>query len=377
MHILIAPNAFKNSIGAAEAAEAIRRGLQASKLSCTASCFPVGDGGDGTGKLLADHLGAKLIEAEVQDPLGKNIDSFFWLTDDGKTAIIELSAASGLRLLGTHQYDPGKATTFGTGQLIRMALEKGAGRILVAIGGSATVDGGVGALRAMGVKFFDQKRELTQDLPVAIMNLTRVDLSGLDPRIFEIELVLLCDVDNPLLGEQGAAAVYGPQKGARPEMITKLEAGLAKLSAVGHELTGMDMGSLTRGGAAGGIAAGLAVFLGAKLVNGIEYFLDRTGFDEQLRQADLLITAEGRIDGQTLQGKAPFGVAIRAKAIQVPVLGLAGGVPLEADRHLEHYFDVLLSIGNEPSSGERAIERTARNLLRSATQIGNLMALFS
>jgi glycerate kinase len=372
MHILIAPNAFKNSLSAPEAAEAIREGLLQSDLPCSLQCFPIGDGGDGTAELIIHHMEGTFYETESADPLGRRIKTSIGFTDDGKTAVIEMADSSGLKLLKPEEYDPLHASSFGTGELIRTALDKGARRIILGIGGSATVDGGCGILQALGIRFLDQAKMDLGIIPENLVQLDTIDVSGLDKRIWETELIVLCDVDNFLLGETGAAAVFGPQKGASAADITLLEKALSKLREVSLLKTGKNMNTIRHGGAAGGSAAGMFVFLNARIKQGIEYFLDITGFDLALQKADLLITAEGSIDLQTLEGKGPFGVARRAKKKGIPVIGLAGAVPLEDNLQLSHYFDVLLAIGNQPEDINMAMEHTALNLRHTALQIGNL-----
>ena len=257
MHILIAPNAFKNSLDATAAAEAIRKGLQQSKLKCTCECFPVGDGGDGTAALLIQKCGGKIVPAEVHDPLGRKIRAGFGLIDNGKTAVIEMADASGLRLLRREEYDPLHANTFGTGELIQRTLDKGVNKIIIGIGGSATVDGGTGILRALGVRFLDANGKILPNLPADLAGLESIDLSGLDQRISHCALTVLCDVENPLLGEEGAAKIFGPQKGATEPVIKKLEAALTKLREIMFRQTGKDLAVIKQGGAAGGVAAGM------------------------------------------------------------------------------------------------------------------------
>ena len=373
MHILIAPNAFKNSLSAIDAADAIGKGLQQSRLKCSIIPFPVGDGGDGTGALLMNHLHGKIINRTVRNPIGRKINSFFGLTGNGSTAIIELADASGLRLLQQNEYDPLHTTTHGTGELINGALEMNVNKIILCIGGSATVDGGIGIMEALGAKLYDAKGNILKAVPASFIDLADIDLSGINKKIYDIELIILCDVENYLLGENGAAAVFGPQKGASEKDVQQLEKGFIQLSNIAFKKTGKDMTAIKCGGAAGGVAAGLFTFLNAKLVNGIEYFLDATSFDKALEQADIVITGEGSIDKQTLHGKGPFGVAKRAKEKSIPVIGLAGQVPLIIDRRLQEYFDVLLPISHEVMDLETAIENTYGNLTRTAKMIGELI----
>lgn len=371
--VLVAPNAFKHSLNATEVALAIQEGLHQSRLDCLCECFPVGDGGDGTGELMIRRHNGLIISTEVSDPLGRKIMASFGLVNNGETAIIEMANASGIQLVEPEALDPLRATSSGTGQLISKALDNGAKEIVLAIGGSATVDGGTGILRTLGMRFLDVAGgELLT--PESLTALASVDVSGLDQRILACEITILCDVENTLLGDEGSAAVFGPQKGATPEGVKKLDASLATLARVALAQTGIDMATVKHGGAAGGVAAGLYTFLNAKLVNGIDFFLDFTGFNDSLATADLVITGEGSLDEQTLHGKGPFGVAYRAKKNNLPVIGLAGKVPLEPNEKLGQYFDVLLAIGNGPTDIATALKHTEQNLIRTARQLGNLLA---
>jgi len=382
MRILIAPNAFKNSLSAEEAALAIERGLKASAFAGTVGCFPIADGGDGTGELIVRHRRGSMITVPARDPLGRMGLAELGLIDGGAVeandggaiGVIEMANASGLRLLRKEELNPLRASSFGTGEMIRHALDRGVGTILLGVGGSATVDGGCGILEALGVRFLDRSGSVLDGLPDRLAELATVDLSGLDMRLSECAIVVLCDVNNTLLGPDGAAAVFGPQKGASAGEVLRLEAGLARLAEVALQQLGIDMAGVERGGAAGGTAAGLYAFLHARLVNGIDEFLSITDFDKALEGCDLLITGEGSIDEQTLNGKGPYGVAVRAKARGIPVIGLAGKVPAESNEALGHYFDVLLAIGNGPMSLEEAMRDTAVNLERTARAIGNLLA---
>ncbi|MDB5144794.1 MAG: glycerate kinase [Mucilaginibacter sp.] len=373
MHILIAPNAFKNSLDAAKVAAAIEQGLKLSKLDCTTECFPIADGGDGTGSLIIESCKGKVISKEVHDPLGRKIEASFGLIYNGKTAVIEMANASGLRLLNKDELNPLKASSYGTGQLIRFALDEGANKIIIAMGGSATVDGGCGILSALGIVFLDAKGERLIATPEFLINMAKIDTSELDPRILDCEVVILCDVDNQLLGPEGAASIFGPQKGASPDDVQVLDDFLKTFAEVSAAQTGIDMADVKHGGAAGGAAAGLHSWINAKLVNGIEYFLSVTKFDKALSRSDLVITGEGSIDKQTLQGKGPYGVALRAKNKNIPVMGLAGKVPLEPDAELQQYFDVLLSINNEPGDIAEMMVNTEKNLVRTGTAVGDMI----
>lgn len=377
VRILIAPNAFKNSLDATAAAEAIRQGLQRSKLKCTCECFPVGDGGDGTAALLIQKRSGKIMSAEVRDPLGRKVRAGLGLVDHGRTAVIEMADASGLRLLRREEYDPLSADSFGTGELIQRALDAGVNRILLGIGGSATVDGGTGILRALGVRFLDANGKILLNMPSDLAGLASVDLSALDQRILPCPLIVLCDVENPLLGDEGAAKFFGPQKGATATVVTMLEAALTRFRDVVFRQTGKDLAAMKHGGAAGGVAAGLAGLLNARLVNGIDHFLDATGFDGALAETDLVITGEGRMDEQTLHGKGPYGVASRARKRDIPVIGLAGQVSPEAEASLRRHFAQLLVINPPLVEPANAMKQTAQNLQRMATALGNQLAVKS
>src|SRR6266480_8115392 len=250
MHILIAPNAFKNSLDAEEAAHAIGEGLMESRLKCTCEYFPIGDGGDGTAELIIKKCGGSLVAAAVPDPLGRMKNASFGLIDEGKTAVIEMADASGLRLLGKDELDPLHASSAGTGELIKLALDKNVRKVIIAMGGSATVDGGSGILTALGIRFLNKEGFPLGRLPEDLVNLAKIDRSGLDKRSFNAEMVVLCDVNNKLLGEEGAAAVFGPQKGASPEEVKKLESSLVRFADVALKETGTNMAAVEYGGTA-------------------------------------------------------------------------------------------------------------------------------
>jgi len=371
MHILIAPNAFKNSLDAPQVARAIEQGLKQSQLKCTTECFPIADGGDGTGSLIIERRKGIVIAQQMHDPLGRKIDSRFGLIDNGKTAVIEMADASGLRLLKKEELNPMQTSSYGTGELINAALDRGASKIIIAMGGSATVDGGCGILKALGIDFLDKDGKRLKAVPDELLKLVKIDDSGLDRRILHTEIVILCDVNNKLLGPEGAAHLFGPQKGAAPSDVKLLDSFLANFAAVSKAQLGTDMTIIKHGGAAGGATAGLHTWVSAKLVNGIEYFLSLTGFDEALKHANLVITGEGSIDNQTLQGKGPYGVALKAKEKNITVIGLAGKVPSKSDAELQKYFDVLLSINKDSIDMATAMASTEKNLITTAQVVGD------
>jgi len=375
MNILIAPNAFKESLSAEEAAASIAEGFRQSKLTCKLTLMPIADGGDGTAALIAKQMNSKAISAMVHEPLGRKIESSFWFLDNEKTAIIELSDASGLRLLKSDELNPLVTNTRGTGELIRAALDKGAKKLLLGVGGSATVDCATGLLTMLGIRFLNQEGKEIIDLPMGLDQLNSIDLSRLDTRLKSCEIIVLCDVQNTLLGFNGSASVFGPQKGASEKEVVTLENCLKRLNGTAKELLKVDMAALKYGGAAGGVAAGLAAFLNAELVSGIEFFLDTIFFHTELQKADLVITAEGSLDAQTMEGKGPFGVAKRAKNKKIPVIALAGQIPLQIKNEMRDYFDIILPIGHAPVSITEAVQNTSADLLRSSCELGNLLAL--
>jgi glycerate kinase len=377
MHILIAPNAFKNSLPANEVAAAVQEGLQQSSFHGSSFSFPICDGGDGTAALIIRHFKGQYLKSRAQDPLGRSMDAFIGLIENGSTAVIEMATASGLQLLRPTERDPLHTSSYGTGELIKLALNQNAGKIMLGVGGSCTVDGGCGILTALGIRLIDSSGKELPATPQGLIQLASIDFSGLDKKIQDVEITVLCDVDNKLLGQQGAAVVFGPQKGASPADVLVLEKALERLSEITLQQTGKNMAVIPHGGAAGGAAAAMATFLGAKLVSGTDYFLDITDFDKELEKADILLTGEGSIDEQTLLGKAPMGVAHRAKQKNIPVIGVAGKIPEKPNQELSRYFDVLLSIGNKPMNNDAALRNTRDNLVRTSRQIGNLLALGS
>ncbi len=373
MHILISPNAYKNSLTAQLAAAAIERGFQKSALNCTTECFPIGDGGDGTGDLLVEKNNGNTVTLMANDPLGREISTTYGLIDNHKTAVIEMANASGLRLLKSSELDPLRASSYGTGQLILDALSRGVSKIIIAMGGSATVDGGTGILTALGVRFLDNKG-LALNRIGEFTSLHTIDLTSLDKRILHCEIIVLCDVDNLLLGSTGSAAMFGPQKGAGKEDVVSLEVALTRLANLVLVTTGKEIAQLPYGGTAGGAAAGLYALLNAKLVNGAESFLSLTNFDASLASANLVITGEGSIDEQTLQGKGPYAVAYAAKQRNIPVIALAGKIPAEPNEKLSAYFDQLLSINKAFTDIKTALASTEENLETMALEIGNKLS---
>jgi len=375
MRILIAPNAFKGSISAFDAAKAIEEGILRAMPDADCMLLPIADGGDGTADVLVQGVGGRFITAQVINPLGKPISTTFALLSDGLTAMIEMANASGLRLIATEDRNPLIATTYGTGQLLQAALNVGARKIIIGLGGSATVDGGAGMAQALGARLLDAQGDEIGYGGGALRDLHAIDVNALDARLRECEIIAACDVDNPLVGEYGAARIFGPQKGATQEMVTQLDANLAHFAyTIQHDL-GVDVLTIPGGGAAGGVAAGLIAFCGARLQPGIDLVLDTIDIDQHLEGIELVITGEGRIDGQTAHGKAPVGVAMRAKRYGIPVVALAGGIGEGADDLYAHGIDAIMPIVSSPMPLEEAMRDTAMLLSEASERLMRVIQL--
>jgi glycerate kinase len=323
--VVIAPQSFKGSADATAVASAIARGIR--RVWPRAECveLPLADGGEGTAVALVRATGGEMRHARVHDPLGREIDAQWGVLGDRSTAVLEMAAASGLPLLRDDERDPRITSTRGTGELILAAAASGAQRIVIGIGGSATNDGGAGMARAFGYRFFDVDGDELPEGGAALARLARIE-GQTDPRLVRPALDVACDVRNPLLGPEGATAVYGPQKGATPEIQRELEAALTRYADVVERFVGRDVRSVPGAGAAGGLGAGLIAFLDARLVSGAMLMLDAVGFDKRLVGADLVVTGEGRIDGQSVYGKLTHAVTAAAKKRAVPVVAVAGMV---------------------------------------------------
>jgi len=374
MNIVIAPDSFKECLTAAEVAQAIETGIR--QVLPTANCIkvPVADGGEGTLQSLVDATGGILISTVVTGPIGETVISSYGLLGDGETAVIEMARASGLELISTAQRNPLITTTRGTGELMLHALDQGVKRMIVAIGGSATNDGGAGMMQALGVRLLDSNG---QELPAggaALSQLVTIDSCCLDKRLKSIEFIAACDVDNPLTGPNGASAVFGPQKGATPQMVQQLDQALQNYAQIIHSTLNIAVEHHPGAGAAGGMGAALLAFLGAELKPGIDIVMDAVDLAGKMSNAHLVITGEGRIDGQTVQGKTPIGVARTAKRFNLPVVALAGSVGAGAEAVYECGIDALfpvvhgaVPIADALTHGEQNLIRAARNLARTLT----------
>lgn len=322
MKVVVAPNPYKGSLGAPAAAAAIARGIRAEWPDAEIVEVPVADGGEGTVEALVAAGGGELVAAVVEGPLGAPVEAEFGVLDGGRTAVVELASSSGLPLLSPPERDPLRASTYGFGQLLDAARKRGAGRIIAGIGGSATNDAGAGMAQALGARLLDAEGKELPRGGAALARLAAIDTSRMDPGWRDVSVEVAVDVTNPLCGPDGASAVYGPQKGADGDMVKELDAALGRFA----ELIGRDIAEAPGAGAAGGAGAGLMYFLGARLRRGAPLVIEAAGLDRALEGADVCVTGEGRVDGQSAYGKGPVEVARRARAAGVPVVLIAGGL---------------------------------------------------
>lgn len=375
MRIVVAPDSYKGSVSALGVARAMERGVLAVFPDAEVLKVPIADGGEGTVEALVTATGGTLRSDAVTGPLGDPVEAAWGILGDGATAVIEMAAASGLPLVPRDRRDPRMTTTRGTGELLRLALDRGLRRFVVGIGGSATNDGGTGFARALGVRFLDRDG---RDLPEgggALAALDRIDLSRLDPRLAEASILVACDVDNPLCGPRGASAVYGPQKGATPDIVAELDGALGVLARVAARDTGREVALRPGAGAAGGLGAGLMWFTPANLRPGVEIVLAATGFEALVKGAALVITGEGRTDAQTAMGKAPVGVAAVAAAQGVPVVCLSGGLGDGADEVLAKGIGALATIVPGPMALEDCVAQGASLLEAAAARVCRLVRI--
>ncbi|EGR1042379.1 TPA: glycerate kinase [Vibrio cholerae] len=324
MKVVIAPDSFKESLTAKQVCDAIQAGLARVWHDAKFVAIPVADGGEGTVQSLVDATQGRLVEVKVMGPQGKRVEAFYGMLGDNQTAVIEMAAASGLHHVPVAQRDPKLTTSFGTGELIRHALDQGVTKLIIGLGGSATNDGGVGMLAALGARFTNADGDPIQLTGGGLHELTHIDLQDFDPRLQHCDILVACDVNNPLCGDKGASAVFGPQKGATPEDVQLLDGVLRQFGLLTEKVTGKMVLESAGAGAAGGMGAALLAYTQAILRPGIEIVLETVQLAHQVSDADLVITGEGRIDSQTVHGKTPMGVAKVAKRFDVPVLALCG-----------------------------------------------------
>ncbi|MCD4558312.1 glycerate kinase [Lelliottia nimipressuralis] len=375
MKIVIAPDSYKESLSALEVATAIEQGFREIFPDAHYVKLPVADGGEGTVEAMVAATQGGIIKVRVTGPLGENAEGFYGLSGDEQSAFIEMAAASGLEMVAPSLRNPLKTTSWGTGELIRHALDAGVKHIIIGIGGSATNDGGAGMVQALGAKLLD-----AEDNPIGmgggeLEKLARIDISELDTRLASCRIEVACDVTNPLTGKEGASAVFGPQKGATPEMIARLDDSLAHYAKIIARDLDIDVLNLEGGGAAGGMGAALYAFCGAELRQGIEIVTDALHLDNHVADADLVITGEGRIDSQTIHGKVPVGVAKVAKRYNKPVIGIAGSLTADVGVVHEHGIDAVFSVIYTVSTLEEALKNAEENVRMAARNIAAVLKI--
>ncbi len=372
MKIVIAPDSFKESLSAAGVASALARGLRQALPTAEIRECPLGDGGEGTLDAVLAATGGEVREARVTGPLGEPVTARWgWLAEQ-RTAFVEMASASGLELVPKGRRDVRVATSHGTGELLRAALDAGAERLVLAIGGSATNDGGAGVLQALGVRLLDGQGQALAPGGAALASLASLDLTDLHPRLAAVEVVIAADVDNPLCGPQGASQIFGPQKGASPEQVRELDAALAHFATVTAATLGRDVSEQPGAGAAGGVGFAALAFLQATFRPGIEVVAELVGLEEALQDADLAVTGEGRLDGQTLRGKTPAGVLRLAQRHGVPVVAVAGSLGEGYDALYQQGLAAAFSLVPGPLSLEEALAQAEGLLERTARDIGRL-----
>jgi glycerate 2-kinase len=375
--IVIAPDSFKENLTSLQVASCIEKGVK--KVLPKAVCIkiPMADGGEGTVQSLVDATSGKIIKARVLGPMGKKITARYGMLGDKSTAVIEMAEASGLPLVPKNKRNPLKTTTYGTGQLIIHALDKGARTIIIGLGGSATVDGGAGMAQAIGVIFLDKAGKKIKDHGSGGMlsNIRDIDMSALDPRIKKTRFIIASDVTNPLCGRKGAAHVFGPQKGATPAMVKTLDANLGHFAAVIKKSLKKNILNLKGAGAAGGLGAGLIAFTGAKMKRGIDLVVEITGLTRHLKNADLVITGEGRVDFQTAFGKTPAGVAKAARKYKVPCIAIGGSLADDARGVFAHGIAGLESAAARDMSLDEALKNSRKHLENAGERLIRLLLI--
>ncbi len=368
--VLVAPSGFKESLSAVEAAEAIAGGIRRELPGVRVDIYPVPDGGEGTVDIIAARTGAARRTTRVTGPVGKPVFAEWAIVDDGsggRTAVLEMASAGGLRLVPDDLRDPGATTTRGVGELIAAALDEGVDRIVLGCGDSGTCDGGAGALSALGARILDRDGRELPDGGGHLIDAVSIDASGLHPALASTPITLACNMHNVLTGPRGVARVFGPQKGATPEQVELLDRGMIRYAEAILQATGHDVAQMPGAGASGGLGAGLVAFAGATLHPRFDIVLDYLDFDRQLGRADLVITAEGALDGQSPFGKVPCEVARRAEALGIPTVALAGTIGKGARQTYEHGIGAYASIMRRPCSLRKAIGGGAK-LLRQAAE---------
>ncbi|MGG0593334.1 glycerate kinase [Priestia megaterium] len=375
MKIVIAPDSFKESLTALNVCEAVETGIRTHFSNAEISKVPMADGGEGTVQSLVDATGGQIIQAKVTGPLGKEVEAFYGILGDGKTAVIEMAAASGLHHVPMDERNPLTTTTRGTGELILKVLDHKVKHIIIGIGGSATNDGGAGMAKALGAKLIDANGAEMKEGGGSLNQLASIDLTNLDSRLAKVKVEVACDVDNPLTGETGASAVFGPQKGATPHMVKQLDRNLAHYAAVIEKEMDIHIQNVPGAGAAGGLGGGLLAFLSAELKPGVDIVIEATQLESYIKGADLVITGEGRIDGQTIYGKTPIGVAKTAKKHSVPVIAIAGSIGAGSEAVYEHGISALFSVVPGAVDLSEALEKADENIERTAKNVASVIRL--
>ncbi|WP_182031005.1 glycerate kinase [Vibrio sp. B1FLJ16] len=375
MKIVIAPDSYKESLSAIEVAEAIETGFKRVFPDWQYVKCPVADGGEGSVEALVDASGGHLVKTQVVGPLGEPHQAFYGISGDKKTAFIEMAAASGIELVPVEQRNPYTATSYGTGQLIEHALEQGIRHLILCIGGSATNDAGCGMMQALGVSFKDAQGNELPYGGLALKSLENIDVTGLDPRLTECLIEVACDVTNPLTGTNGASYVYGPQKGATPEMVVRLDAALANFAEVVERDLNKQVNDIPGAGAAGGMGAAFCGFLTAELRPGIDIMTQAVGLEAIVQDADLVITGEGRLDSQSVNGKVPVGVAKVAKRYNLPVIAIAGALADDVEEVYSHGIDAAFDTVYKITTFDEIVAQAKTNVIRSSFNIAAALKL--
>ncbi|WFL66704.1 glycerate kinase [Pantoea sp. X85] len=375
MKIVIAPDSYKESLSALEVASAIEAGFREIFPEAEYVKIPVADGGEGTVEAMVAATQGNIVRLTVTGPLGKPVEAFYGLSGDERTAFIEMAAASGLELVPAAQRDPLITTSFGTGELIKDALDRGVDHFIIGIGGSATNDGGSGMMQALGAQLLDEHGKQIAYGGGALPQLARIDIEQLDTRIKQCRFEVACDVSNPLTGDKGASAIFGPQKGATPELVQQLDKALEHYANLIHRDLDIDVLHIDGGGAAGGMGAALHAFCQAELRSGIEIVTEALGLAEQVKDADLVITGEGRIDSQSINGKVPIGVAKVAKQFNKPVIGIAGSLTADVGVVHQHGLDAVFSVLFSICSLDDALANAAQNVRLTARNVAAVIKL--
>lgn len=375
MHIVVAPDSFKECLTATQVSLAILKGIKRIVPEAEITCIPVADGGEGTVEALVTATGGKIIQTPSVDALNRTIQSFYGILGDGKTAVIEMAAASGIELIATDERNPLITTTFGTGVLLKAALDAGFTRIIIGIGGSATNDGGSGMAQALGFRLFDKNGQSLGFGGGSLSALHSIDCSNVHPLLQNANITVACDVRNPLSGPSGATYVYGPQKGATPQILQTLEKNMVHFSQILHQEMKINVSEIPGAGAAGGLGAGLMAFCKADMISGFELVSELTNLEKHISQASLVFTAEGKIDAQTAYGKTISGVGQLAKKYKVPVIALAGMITDDLTELYKQGITSVFAIGNQPMSLEESKARAAELLTNTTEQIMRMVTI--